>query len=80
MFTHCVPSPTRTPIITVVISRIDRRTLCRTLNRLTFTGPGGTEIELRAMPTRGEPLQAGGCYGGPSRPFEQLSQIQIPGD
>jgi hypothetical protein len=34
---------------------------------LTFTAPDGTEIELRDMASRGEPLQGGGCYGGPSR-------------
>jgi RHS repeat-associated protein len=39
----------------------------RTLTRLTFTAPDGTEIELRDTASRGEPLQGGGCYGGPSR-------------
>lgn len=39
----------------------------RTLTRLTFTAPDGTEIELRDAQTGGEPLQGAGCFGGPSR-------------
>jgi RHS repeat-associated protein len=40
----------------------------KTLTRLTFAAPDGTEIELRDMQTGGQPLQGGGCLGGgPSR-------------
>lgn len=39
----------------------------RTLTRLTFTAPDGTEIELRDVQTGGQPLAGGGCFGGPSR-------------
>ena len=39
----------------------------KTLTRLTFTAPDGTEFELRDKQTGGEPLPAAGCFGGPSR-------------
>jgi hypothetical protein len=39
----------------------------KTLTRLTFTGPDGTEVELRDKQTGGQPIQGGGCTGGPSR-------------
>jgi hypothetical protein len=39
----------------------------KTLTRLTFTAPDGTEHELRDLQTGGQPLQGVGCFGGPSR-------------
>ncbi|HEU4713078.1 MAG TPA: RHS repeat-associated core domain-containing protein [Pyrinomonadaceae bacterium] len=39
----------------------------KTLTRLTFTGPDGTEYELRDQQTNGQPLQGVGCFGGASR-------------
>jgi RHS repeat-associated protein len=39
----------------------------KTLTRLTFTAPDGTELELRDQQTGGQPLQGVGCFGGPSR-------------
>ena len=39
----------------------------KTLTRLTFTAPDGTEYELRDKQTGGQPVMGGGCYGGPSR-------------
>ncbi|HEX7771347.1 MAG TPA: hypothetical protein VF435_02940, partial [Pyrinomonadaceae bacterium] len=39
----------------------------KTLTRLTFTTPDGTEFDLRDSQTNGQPLQGGGCTGGASR-------------
>lgn len=39
----------------------------KTLTRLTFTAPDGTEFELRDKLYAGEPVMGGGCYGGISR-------------
>jgi RHS repeat-associated protein len=39
----------------------------KTLTRLTFSAPDGTEYELRDKQTGGQPVMGGGCYGGPSR-------------